>query len=410
MNRLGTDCGCCASVATKSTKAAKLQSSYGTQAMPRNYYIFSSGRLRREANTLLLEQTDASRRIPIEDVEALYAFGELDLNTKALNFLSQHRVPLHVFNYYGYYAGTYYPREYLHSGHLLVRQAEHYLDLKRRMVLAKELLEGSLFNILRTVAYYTRRRGVRDDESDAVQSPEEGAEVQVPEDGLDDTAPPADPIEVDLTRPDAPDGPLAAGFGTIEELAGQIGSASDAGELMGVEGKARNTYYGLWQHILVESALAEFRKRVRRPPDNPVNALISFGNGLLYAACVGEIYHTQLSPEISYLHEPGERRFSLALDIADVFKPVIVDRMIFSLLNTRQLVPNHFDTSLNGCRLDEDGRKLVVKAFEGKLQSTLFHRRLKRHVSYQRLLRLECYRLIRHLVGEETYRAFHMWW
>lgn len=378
--------------------------------MPRNYYIFSNGRLRREANTLVLEQAAASRRIPIEDVEALYAFGELDLNTKALNFLSQHRVPLHVFNYYGYYAGTYYPREYLHSGHLLVRQAEHYLDAERRLVLARAILEGSLANILRTVAYYMRRReDTREEGADQEAHGDGPADVE-PVDGLNEAGALAEVPEDEFALPEAPGSPLATGALAIQELAAQIGSTSDTSELMGIEGKARNAYYGLWQHILDGSSMAAFQKRVRRPPDNPVNALISFGNALLYAACVGEIYHTQLSPEISYLHEPGERRFSLALDIADVFKPVIVDRMIFAVLNTRQLAPSHFDTSLNGCRLEDEGRKIVVKAFEGKLQTTLLHRRLKRHVSYQRLLRLECYRLIRHLVGEQAYRAFHMWW
>jgi len=378
--------------------------------VPRNYYIFSNGRLRREANTLLLDQGDASRRIPVEDVEALFAFGELDLNTKALNFLSQHRVPLHVFNYYGYYAGTYHPREYLHSGFLLVRQAEHYLDVERRMRLARALLEGSLFNILRTVAYYARRRGGRDGNAPLDQEPDEHEASDPSEDDFEESYEAAEPDEGEIPSIDTPDSPLATGLAAIEELAANIDAAGDPGALMGIEGKARNIYYGLWQHILDGGSITEFRKRVRRPPDNPVNALISFGNGLLYAACLGEIYHTQLSPEISYLHEPGERRFSLALDIADIFKPVLVDRMIFSLLNTRQLEAGHFDMVLNGCRLNDDGRKIVVKAFEAKLQTTLFHRRLKRHVSYQRLLRLECYRLIRHLVGEEAYRAFHMWW
>ena len=93
--------------------------------MSRNYYITQPGRLRRKDNTLYLEPVEAPRiPIPVEDIDALYLFGELDLNTKLLNFLAQKHIPFHVFNYYGYYSGSYYPREYLNSGSLLVKPDE----------------------------------------------------------------------------------------------------------------------------------------------------------------------------------------------------------------------------------------------------------------------------------------------
>jgi len=80
----------------------------------------------------------------------------------------------------------------------------------------------------------------------------------------------------------------------------------------------RERYYHAWRHILAEGWA--FTQRVRRPPDNEINALISFGNSMLYTVCLSEIYRTQLTPTISYLHEPGARRFSLALDISEIFK------------------------------------------------------------------------------------------
>jgi CRISPR-associated protein Cas1 len=197
---------------------------------------------------------------------------------------------------------------------------------------------------------------------------------------------------------------------TISSLTERLDAAQTPDELRGLEGKMRLSYYSAWRYILREGEGLDFTRRVRRPPDNIVNALISFGNGLLYAACLTELYRTQLTPTISYLHEPGTRRFSLALDLSEIFKPLIVDRAIFTLLNTRQLQAKHFDKRLNYCYLGEAGRKIFIKAFEEKLQSTLYHRQLKRHVSYQRLIRLECYRLIRHLTDAEPYRAFRAWW
>ncbi len=424
--------------------------------MSRNYYVLSTGRLKREANTLYLETNEGRRPIPIEDVDSLYAFGELELNTKLLNFLTRSRVPLHVFNYYGYYAGTYCPRDYLHSGFLVVQQADHYREREKRMTLARELVRGAAHSLSRTLAYYQRRREARPDDDDPAEEtdmledlsdemeeeqdgfgdleeasyPAEEAETQdisaereADSAGLtegetaeraEDTPEPPDNCDgVDaLTMPETfvPAESVQHALDTISSLTERLDAAQTPDELRGLEGKMRLSYYSAWRYILREGEGLDFTRRVRRPPDNIVNALISFGNGLLYAACLTELYRTQLTPTISYLHEPGTRRFSLALDLSEIFKPLIVDRAIFTLLNTRQLQAKHFDKRLNYCYLGEAGRKIFIKAFEEKLQSTLYHRQLKRHVSYQRLIRLECYRLIRHLTDAEPYRAFRAWW
>jgi len=179
-------------------------------------------------------------------------------------------------------------------------------------------------------------------------------------------------------------------------------------ELMGYEGRMRAAYYRSFSEIL--NMDIDFKKRVRRPPDNMINALISFGNAMVYTTCLCEIYRTQLNPTISFLHEPGERRFSLSLDLAEIFKPLLADRTIFKLLNTRMLNEKHFDQKLNSCYLDEKGRKIFVKEFDERLKTTIFHRTLKRKVSYRRLIRLECYKLIKHLTGERQYKGFRAWW
>ena len=331
--------------------------------MPRNYYITQPGRLRRKDNTLYLEPEDAKRiPIPVEDIDALYFYGELDLNTKLLNFLTQKKIAFHVFNYYGYYSGSYYPREYLNSGSLLVKQVQHYERPARRMVIAHEFVESAVFNMLRILRYHTNR------------GKDCNPQIQA-----------------------------------IETLLTESRSARNTNELMGYEGSIRDTYYTAFNTIL--TLKTPFEKRVRRPPDNPINAAISFGNSLMYPACLTEIYRTQLNPTISFLHEPGDRRFSLSLDLAEIFKPLIIDRIIFRLFNRRQLDESkHFETNVDGCYLNENGRKLFIAAFDEQLKQTVSHRKLKRHVSYQRLIRLECYKLIKHLVDMEPYQALRPWW
>ena len=131
-----------------------------------------------------------------------------------------------------------------------------------------------------------------------------------------------------------------------------------------------------------------------------------FVNTLIYTKVLGEIYHTQLNPTISYLHEPGARRFSLSLDIAEVFKPLIGDRLIFSLLNRNQITEDSFTKELNFLHLKKD----AVSELEKRLKKTVMHKELGRQVSYQYLLRLECYKLIKHLIGEKEYEGFRIWW
>jgi len=317
----------------------------------------------------------ASRRvIPINNIDSFFVFGEVNFNTKFLNFLTKYRIPMHLFNYYGFYSGSYYPREHLLSGYLIVHQVKHYSAIKKRLEIAREFISSAAANIVRNLKYYTAdsRQGALEKES----------------------------VEF-----------LLYNIAQIETLSATIANASDIPALMGIEGNIRKVYYQTWQHLLRSADPAfSFRERVKRPPDNAVNALVSFGNSLMYTACLTEIYRTQLNPTVSFLHEPSERRFSLALDMAEIFKPMFIDRMIFKLVNTREIQAKHFTSTLNFCHLNDAGRKIVVKEFEERMRTTIKHRGLGRDVSYRRLIRLECYKLIKHLIGEESYHSFRSWW
>lgn len=301
------------------------------------------------------------RVIPIEDVDSLMIFSEINFNARLLRFLTKNNIPAHLFNHYGHYSGSYYPREYLVSGFLLVNQVEHYKSPKKRMRIALQLVLGAAYNMLRNLKYYNGRAG-------------------------------------DLTY----------FIESIEKHINQVPLAEDIQQLMGLEGNIRQRYYAAFPTILGDKY--DFDKRVKNPPDNAVNALISFGNAMVYTTCLTEIYRTQLSPLISFLHEPGNRRYSLALDLAEIFKPLLADRIIFTCLNQGRIKQADFEKDLNFCHLSKNGRKAFVKAFEEKLQTTIMHRKLNRKVSYRRLIRLECYKLIKHITEAEAYDPFKAWW
>ncbi len=374
--------------------------------MKRPYYIMTSGRLKRKDNTIFFEpvqkQDDGEgniteiivdpaineeelagytsdtekdpetgrilrKPIPVSDIESFYCFGELDFNTRFFNFLSQNQILLHLFNYYGYYSGSFIPRDYLPSGFTIIEQAKAYLNKNHRLLIAKEIVDSASHNIIKNLQYYSK--------------PSKAEEKMIDF---------GDVIE------------------EIEQLRISIQKTETTKELMGIEGNIREKYYACWEKILgTEFAL---EKRVKNPPDNAINAMISFCNGLVYATVLSEIYHTHLEPTISFLHEPGERRYSLALDIAEIFKPLLADRMIFRLLNTKQIQSKHFRTELNFCYLEETGRKIILKEYDERLKTTIHHRNLKRKVSYRHLIRLEAYKLVKHLVSGEEYKGFKTWW
>lgn len=331
--------------------------------MKQSYYLYKSGRLQRKDNTLEIIYKDNSKKvIPVERVEDIYVMTEFDFNTALLNFLSQYGIKVHFFNYYVFYTGTYYPKETLVSGKLLIKQVEHYTDNEKRVKIAKAFIDSASYNIHRNLVYYKNR-------------------------GKD----------------------LEEYIKEIEYFRNQIDSCKDVNELMGIEGNIRKVYYSSWNEIINQDI--KFEKRVKNPPDNAINSLISYVNTIIYTRVLSEIYKTQLNPTISYLHEPSERRFSLCLDIAEIFKPLIGDRLIFSMLNKKQITEKDFEKGLNFLYIKDKPRMEITKEIDKRLQTTIKHKKLDREVSYEYLIRLEVYKLIKYLLGdEEIYEGFKIWW
>ena len=330
--------------------------------MKESLYIYNNGTLSRKDNTLRFVNDKSEKKdIPIERYSDIYLFGEVSLNSALLNILSQYGINVHFFNYYSFYTGSFYAREQNLAGELLVRQAEHYSDPVKRLAIAQKFVDSASYNIYRNLRYYNSR-------------------------GKD--------VEEYMLQ--------------IEALRKNIYKTKSVSELMGYEGNIRKIYYSAW-NIIVNQKI-DFEKRVKHPPDNMINTLISFVNTLVYTRTLGEIYKTQLNPTISYLHEPGVRRFSLCLDLSEVFKPLLADRLIFSLLNKNQITENDFTKNLNFLHLDKKASQLIVRQLDEKLKTTIHHKTLDKDVSYQYLIRLEAYKLIKHLIGEKEYDGFKIWW
>ena len=326
-------------------------------------YIFLNGTLKRKGNTIYFEGKNEEKRVikttlPIKSISELFIFGEVSFNKTFLKFLSQEKVLLHFFDKFNKYFGTFFPAKENLSGKLLVLQVKFYLDEKKRFFLAQKFVEGAIKNMLYVLRVYKSR----------------GAEV---EEGIKD----------------------------IIEILERIINTKSISQLMSYEGQAKGVYYQQFNKILQKEEF-KFVTRSIRPPEDRINALISFGNSLLYSVILSEIFHTKLDPRIAFLHESNERAFSLNLDIAEIFKPLLVDRTILSVINKGEIKKEDFEEKERIVYLKKKGVKKLVKEFNKRLETTVNIPRMKRSLSYRTLIREECYKLCRHLEGKEEYKPF----
>ncbi|MTT31373.1 type I-B CRISPR-associated endonuclease Cas1 [Terrilactibacillus sp. BCM23-1] len=310
-------------------------------------YLVTMGELKRKDNSLIFRNEKGHRYVPIEGIKEIYCLNEVSFNTKLLDFLSKAQVTVHFFNYFQQYSGTFYPKENLVSGCLLIKQVQ--LFNESRLDVAKAIVQGIANNVYYILYHYYSH-------------------------GKTDLKP-----FLHWLRKSVP-----------QLLQKEI----NIKQILFIEGTIWKKFYDSFSLFLPKAFL--MNKRVKRPPDNPMNAMISFGNSLLYAKTVSQIYHTHLDQKISFLHEPGEGRFSLSLDLCEVFKPIIVYKTIFELVNNRRIqVGKHFDKELNYCLLSEKGKMIFLKAFDERINQTFQHPILKRKVSYQTAIKLDAYKLIK---------------
>lgn len=320
----------------------------------------STGELSRKDNSIVFRNAKGNIYIPIEATREIYCLNEVSLNTKFLDFISKSGIILHIFNYHGKYSGTYYPKEYLISGNLTVKQSKAFLE--NRIEVAKAFVRGIAINIYEVLYHYYKH-----DKKELKKF-------------------------LDWLKKDMP---------VLLE------KANDIKQILFIEGQIWMDFYASFKYFLPEDFI--MNKRVKRPPDNPINAIISFGNSVLYARTVSQIYNTHLNQTISFLHEPSEGRFSLCLDLSEAFKPAIVYKAIFELVNNRRIqVSKHFDKKLNYCLLNDEGKRIFIEALEERFNNVFEHPILKRKVSYENAIKLDGYKLIKFFVEGKKFKPFSL--
>lgn len=361
--------------------------------MKQNLYLFSDSIIRRKDSTILCEKliressdeeeldeqeekslqqeeffldpdciipTGDKKYIPVESIDSIFAFGSIHFNSRFLYFLSQNNITLHSFNFNGSFAGSFLPSNRNNSGSILIQQPSFYINYKKRLSIAKEMSVASAKNSLANLKYHINR----------------GAH-------------------------------LSDQYSYIEDLIEYIEHAEDIQELLGLEGNIKKTYYSSWKNIF--NYPIDFTHRVKNPPNNLINALISYGNAIVYSICLNQIYQTRLYPEIGFIHEIGKGKLPLCYDLADIFKPIFTDRTIFKVINKNMISEKDCFKKNGRAILKENAKKIFVTELESKLQTTIALSETKK-MSYKRLVKEECYKLIKQLNGEENYKPFISKW
>jgi CRISPR-associated protein Cas1 len=313
-------------------------------------FVTRDAQLKQHENTLQIHFDKQVRSLPIEKISHIVLLSESRLNSRLLGLCGKHNVRLSVFDYYGYFKSAFEPKAGNPAGKVKLKQAQLLLDDKRRLAVAREIVRGAAHNMMANLKYYQYR-------------------------GHD--------LKADLTN--------------MTKQLRQLARCGTAAEIMGIEGQLHLWYYSTWKIISPE---LDFGKRVRRPPNNPINCLISFLNQMVYTVVRHEISKTHLEETFSLLHAPGYGRASLSLDLAEPFKPILADMLIFRLVKRNMLNDSWFEQKDQVCLLSETGRRHIAEQFATRLEEQYQGRSFREWI-YREALAIE-----REVLDVAEYEAF----
>lgn len=188
----------------------------------------------------------------------------------------------------------------------------------------------------------------------------------------------------------------------VDARLGGLPSAPTGDAIRGVEGDAARWYFqALSRHVSRNDPAVTFTLRTRRPPRDPINALLSFVYALILTEITGALESVGLDPQLGFLHGMRPGRASLALDLLEEFRPSVADRFVVRLVNRRQIGEKHFVSTAGGaCYLSDDGRRLVLEAYEESKDEVTLHPLLRRSVPRWTLPQVQATLMARHLRGD----------
>lgn len=330
--------------------------------MKKTFYLYKHGTLKRKDNSLcLVDKAGHVDYFPIQQIDCIVCFSEVTLNKRVLALLNKYQITILFLNYYGDYIGRFQPKKYI-DGKILVQQVNAYQDEKQRLYIAKAITVGSIKNMRAVMKYYAKKGRILDRQ-----------------------------------------------IWLLDEVIEEIESVKSVEELLLQEAKAKQIYYSVFDGIL-ENDEYKFVKRSKNPPLNEINAMMSYGYSMLYSILLSILDRNSLMPQISFIHSLTKNYDSLQYDLADIFKSVLVDRLIFRLIRKQQIKKEYFEYYPDGrCYMTKEGLAFFTVEFDNNLKITV--KINNKSYSYRSLLTREVYNLANYIKGDKKqYKTFAMKW
>ncbi len=316
-------------------------------------------------------------RVPLGKVSQVVVYGNVTMTTPAISALLAQKTEVCFLTRYGKFIGRISGEDHRH-GQLRLIQGRAHDDPNARLHIATVCVRAKLHNQKTTLLRGNRMRD--DPQITAAAAQIDAMITQVDALASEDIRPP------DPTRPQE---------GTVY------------GVLMGLEGRAAASYFQGYRFMFDEAWSNRFTGRHKRPPTDPINALLSYGYTLLTSQTVAAAQIVGFDPYVGYLHSTQYGKPALALDIVEMFRAPIVDSVVLTLLNNRMLSANDFEERLGAWRMSDAGRKIFLTKFEERLSTEITHPVFKTKVTYRRCLELQMRLLSRWLTGElKRFREF----
>lgn len=328
------------------------------QKSDRTHFLMVAGRVRREANNLKFDRYDedlnvvSTKPLPIKGIDEIYILAKVDLDSYTMAFIAHNNILLHFFSPFQSFRGNFFPstsNSVNKSGFVLLQQLRAFDDEVHRLYLAKQITRGHFINGANNCKKYK--------------------------------------VEFEL-----------------EQYLENLDKAKTIGEVMASEGAFQKNYFQAWNGIIKNQRSFKFVKRSKQPPTDKINCLISYVNTRMYNIVLSEIYKTELDPRIGFLHEPNYRSLSLHLDIAEIFRPVLGDNIIFTLLNKNEITAKDFKTDSGRIRFTNEGiKKIELKIIKKMTEQTMIG---EQKLTWRQVIRREVNRIKRNICETSEYEPF----
>lgn len=324
----------------------------------KEYHIINDGILTKKDYTLLFENEKEKKYLPVETVDKLNIYSNVIFDAGFFEMVSRYNIDVSIFDKYGKHCGTFCGSKHARTSDMVIKQVSLYNNDAKRLSVAKSILIAAAHNMRANVRYYVKKGKLGRENVDRLSA-----------------------------------------------FIKRLNDSSSVSDLMITEAQCRQNYYTYMGKIIGDGPF-HFMQRTKRPPKDAVNAMISFGNVFLYEKIATEIYKTSLDIKVGFLHSTNRRKATLNLDIAEIFKPVIVDRVIFTVIHKRILdISRHFESQENnGVYLNREGKRLFINELMRKVYTKItVDRKL---ITYEALIRNEIWKIYRMIERGEPYKPY----